>query len=49
MHDNNQALALAILLHSIAFVPEVLIGLIYFYKYSISYGDLKKVKIEKKV
>ena len=49
MYDNNQALALAILLHAVAFVPEVLIGLFYFYKYSISYQDLKKVKIEKKV
>ena len=49
MYDNNQALALAILLHAVAYVPEVLIGLFYFYKYSISYQDLKKVKIEKKV
>ena len=49
MYDYNQALALAILLHAVAYVPEVLIGLYYFYKYSISYKDLKKVKIEKKV
>ena len=49
MHDNNQALALAILLHAVAYVPEVLIGFFYFYRYSISYQDLKKAKIEKKV
>lgn len=49
MYDSNQALALAILLHAVAYVPEVLIGLFYFYRYSFSYKDLKKVKIEKKV
>ena len=49
MYDNNQALALAILLHAVAYVPEVIIGLFYFYRYSISYKDLKKVKIGKEV
>ena len=33
MYDINQALALAILLHAVAYVPEVLIGLFYFNKF----------------
>ena len=41
LYSQEESLGLAILLHAIAFMPEVIIGAIYMIKYSITLNDLK--------
>ena len=41
LYTQEESLGLAILLHAIAFIPEVIVGALYMIKYSITLNDLK--------